>query len=528
MRYFVVICIFLILLSSASAFLVDPGSTGFGSQNRSNNGKNMTREWLADNASQIISFGGNNYFVVPWFSNADSTSMDTDLHAFQNGSWSKSNITFPSVTDEFTRATYASVLYDQNDTVADAIINTILYINDSGNTYTNGHVGGYDIEWTFRVNFTTVWNIYKDQVADTASDAGAYALLTLLRINTSGAYSASNSNRAGARAALLCVQFANNSYYNASALALKNRVNPGQTFNFFPAGGSNVNGNLGNGDFTYQAYDGPMLEALAGCHNLLGDSGAFNYSLMAEDQFQLRLVAANWTGTTAPLGPGRAYSWYNISSGQQVEAQCTNSCTNASGAGLGTEDPDSERSPDICRAAWVWSNFTGRTLQNSSVACQKFASIKCLTNTTYGYTMTYDGTTYGSGGCSNSGFRPVGLGESLFFMWNSTQMSAMLDQYNSHVQNRGGHINMDGQNAFGVYDKSFGLTDQAYATGLADTIFNGSTPSGGGGGCDVAGYRANMTKLACSTTACTFVGSTCTDTSVRSTTTKQCTASTCA
>ncbi len=472
-RAIAVIALLLILSSTiASAYIVDPASTGFGSQNRTENGKNMTGQWLGNNATLIIPINGQYYLVAPWFSNADTTILNsTYLHSFQNGSWTRNATSFPMVTDEFTRAAYNLVQYQNNDTIADAIINTIIYINDSGNTYTNGHTGSVDIEWVVRVNQTASgWNIYKDQVADTASDAGAYAMLTLAHINQSGSYNATNSNRAGERLALMCPVFANNSYLDVASLNLKNRVNPSQTFSHAPCGGSNVCSGMSSTDLTYQAYDGPMLEALAACKKLIGDTGSFNYTNLAEDQFQFRLVAANWTSVSAPLGPGRAYKYANASSGGTPSAVCTNSCTNASGSTLGTEYPDSMRGPDICRAAWVWSNLTGHTLQNSTLACEKYASVACLTNTTFGYQMDYNAVSYGS--CTDSGFRAVGLGMSLFFTHNSTQFSSLITQYNSHYGTcSGGFCEMDSQNGFGIYDKSFGLTDMAYAYGIVDNSF---------------------------------------------------------
>lgn len=474
----------LVVSDFSSAAIISPSSTGFGGLNRTENLKNMTGTWLKNNATFIITFGGQNYLITPWFTTADSTRLiSSDLHGFQNGSWNKTNESFAMVTDETSRAFYAIALSQYNDTLADAMINTMIYINDSGRVYTNGHLGGNDFEWTVRVNLSSsgVWGIYMDQVADTAHDASAYLLNTLWAINTTPYYNSTNRQRAGALAAIVCNQIANNSFYDANALSLKNRVNPGQTVRYFPAGGSNVASSLTNGDFDYQAYKGPILEELAACHANMGDNGTFNFTAMAEDTFQVHLIEANFTAGVFTLGQGRAGKFYNASSGQTPAFTCTTSCLNGNGS-LGVEDPDSMRVSDICRGAWVWQNLTGRTLENSSAYCQLFGSNACLTSTGYGYKMYFNGTVYGS--CPDTGFKAVGLGMSLYYMFNTTNATTMTTQYNSHYACTGnGLCQMDGQNGFGIYDKSFGITDIEYYIGAADYLFNGSfiVSSGSGG-----------------------------------------------
>ena len=522
-RYFIVGLLSLLLLGGVSAYIVDPASTGFGSQNRTQNIQNMTGNWLRNNATFIVSgYGGAQFLAVPWYDTGDSTFMtntggSNDLHNCVSSSYTPpySNESFCVVTDEFSRAAYSLLFATKNDTIASATINTIKAMNDTGNTY-GSRSGSNLTEWTTYWNYNSTlgyWTIRKDQVSDSAADADAYNILILALINNTPDFNSTNRVNAGAYLSGMCTVFAANNFYDANSLNLVNRVNPSQTVRYFPCGGSNVCSNLRNGDLAYQAYFGPMMEALAACRKVNGDTGAYNYSKIAEDSFQTHLMSANWTGTTFSLGPGRAYNWSNVSSGQVPNAYCTNSCTNG-GQPLGTEWPDSLRAVNMCRAAWVWQNYTGRSLENASTYCGQWASKSCVTSTSYGYGMYQNGTVYS--GCSDTGFRAVGLGMSLFFLYNNSGFTNMISQYNSHYGTcSGGLCEMDSQNAFGVYDKSFGLTDIPYAIGLADWIFNGSyaasNGSGGGssgGGAAVSGninITLNSPLNATTTTSSTVV-----------------------
>lgn len=526
--------LFLLLASGALAYIVDPASTGFNSQNRTENGKNMTRNWLFNNASILVT--GNNsikYLAVPWFDTGDSTNLtnvdgSSDLHNCQNSSYTPgySNQSFCVVTDEFSRAAYALAFYQNNDTIADAIINTVVVMNDTGNTY-GSRSGSNLTEWVTYWNYSTslgYWEIKKDQVADTATDADAYAILTLSHINHSVMYNSTNRQRAGTVGSGMCLTFVANEFFDADSLSLKNRVNPGQTVRYWPCGGSSVCSAITNNDVTYQAYYGPVLEALAACKVWHGDTGAYNYSKVAEDTFQAHLISANWTGTTFALGQGRSMKWNNASTNGMPWASCTTTCTSG-GFTLGTEWPDALRVTNICRATWAWSNFTSRTLQNSSTYCQQFASKDCVGGNTYGYDMANNGTNYNT--CADGGFRAVGIGMSLFFSFNQTNMSSMITQYNSHYgtcTGPNGLCEMDSQHSFGVYDKSFGLTDEAYAIGLADGIFSGVVADPD---CSV-GYLTNTSTWHCTLTTCYFTDSTCNYTQPYTTTTYTCTSSGCA
>lgn len=500
----------LLLSAGASAYLLDPATSYLTGQNISASLTNITESQLRNNASfLIVGPGGLNYLDVPWYDNGDSTFMTNvggsdDLHNCYPSPGSSSTVGTHSyvaanlgynnqshciVTDEWTRHAYDLALNSHNDTILDAIVNTVIILNDSGNTY-GSNVGGVLPEWVayFYYNSTSGrWEIKKTNVADTAFDADAYAGLTLRAINVSTWASAATRAKAGARFNAMCNQSITNEFRTLGSGGLKNRVNPSQNITYLPCGGQNVCQGFSSTQYqiTYNAYFGPILEYLAACRSVYGDAPV-NYSKYAEDTFQVFLIAGNYTGARMSVGPGLAWHWENVSVGQMPWAKCdaahdqacsSNGDNPPTGTILGTNWADSLRAVNVCRAAWVWKNYTGRVLQNSTEECRMWASISGNTDTAYCYNYDAQGAVWG--GC-DGGFRGVGLGMSLFFLHNNSRFVNMANTWKSSLTYNSGQrtFKMGSQNSLGIYDKSFGITDMSYAIGNADLMFNGSAPSG--------------------------------------------------
>lgn len=451
-------------------WIIDPSSTGFGSQNRSNNLQNLTNTWRQYNSTFTGRLrDGKGVEIVPWFKRSDQCLMNNDatngfrICSVTTGIFSSANHTnetFCTVTDEASQVMLSDALGSMNGTRMDNWINTI--------EATNCGMGGNLTEWTTGWWYNKSgehWVADCGQVSDSASDADAHFIVGLAVINNSEFANTSVRAHAGTVLGKMCYGFATENFINSP---IKSRVN-GDTIDYIPCGGTNVCTSLGANSITWLGYYGPILEALAGCRAYLGDNITVNYTKLAQNAFQTHLIASNWTGGTSfTIGYGRQYHWANYSSTGTAYAVCDGNC-------IYMDDPDGMRAPRMCNGARVWRDFLGVNLTNASTYCQNWHNLAGETATQHVRERNFDGSARSA---ADSGFKSVGLGAFMNTYVNTSLADDRIDQYNTHIGVTNGKITMDSQACFGVYDKAFGMMALGFLMGRADAAFSGNGSSG--------------------------------------------------
>jgi hypothetical protein len=334
----------LLMVTAASAALMDPGETGFSGQSRSANYDELLNAFYSND--KVIQTIDGNKMWVPWY----KTSSGSAVSDLQNGNNCNSGQTIDynhncMVTDEFSQVGII-VAMGKDQARMDQFYNTVVATKS-----TFGNIPA----WRLYRDGSTIYAC-KEGIngnCDTASDATARIIIALY---TAGR----NDNFGDANQKAKYMDLAKRLSDDMLTYEIDQTCKPTRygTVCHWLAGGSQVKrGGFASNGYAYTGYYADAVIAMLQAYAATDDVKYYN---AAKDITLNYLQAAKFDGSKFTAPPGKAFKWTIDSSGQP-QAECTHDCPSWDGF-------DAPRALGMCQANY-YAKEMGLTLPNLQSYC---------------------------------------------------------------------------------------------------------------------------------------------------------------
>lgn len=436
--------------------LLDPSSTGFNSQNRSDNYDSLLNGLYANgNVTQTI----NGKLWVPWMDSSTSCGLSNIKSGSSCNSGDSIDFTHNCmVSDEFSQVGIL-VSMGNNATRMDQYYQTLLVTNSSRGSLQS---------WKSYRNGTVITACLAgvNGNCDVASDADARNIIALLNAANNTAFTDTNRTLYKNLAVTMGADFLQ---YEMVQSCLPSHLGYGNVCYWLAGGAVVKSSGMTASYFTYTGYGPDAQQAMALLYSMTGNK---TYAAVAGNLSIGYLQAAypnnyNWSSSGFRVPPGKAFHWTNTST--DPAPVCDDTCSPVQ-----WDSMDASRALGYCEANY-WMRLVGLNNTAQETYCKNLGNMH-MNNTNSAPIQFYPNGT--NSAAYQSGFLAQGL-EALHQMGGSDQTL-----FNDTIDNALGHYSSatqtwDSTACFGVYQEAFSI--RALGEGIGRNYASWSanvTPSG--------------------------------------------------